>query len=324
MNVTKLDIPPINTLIAFEATARLGSVIRAAEELGTSSPAISRYISRVEAQLQVKLFERKGRGLSLTKGGRKYLVAVQSSLQELRAASRGLRSQETRLTIGCTAEIAIMLLLPIYSSLKEGLEKGVSIRILNCDYDVLPLLLPAGIDLVFKYSASRLDEHSSKLLEEEIVPVASPSFLNKFRCNLAQHPRLWTDIPRLDVVSREANWATWTTWFDWCGCDPPEAPVERFENYLYLLDAAVNGEGIALGWNGFVNSYFETGRLVPLKDEWCRTEIGLYSVLTPRGRNIQHARQLQKELAALTRQSDVGHEHLKSITERWATREAAC
>ena len=324
MNSARFKIPPINTLIAFEAAARLGSITRAAEELGTSSAAISRYIVRMESLLSASLFERKSRGISLTAGGGKYFSTVQSSLQALRAASHELRLLETTLTIGCTVEIAVMLLLPIHSRLREGLGEGVSLRVLNCDYDMLHLLLPTGVDLMFEYSASDLGENASKLMEEEVVPVASPSFFRKFETQLSKHPRSWMDVPRLDVVSREVKWATWATWFGSYDCDPPPAPVERFENYIYLMEAAVSGEGIALGWNGFVNRYFETGRLVPLKEEWCRTGIGLYSVLTPRGRDIPNARQLQKELTAQTRQLHVGPELLKSAGDRWAARAAAC
>ena len=316
MNRNGSGIPSISTLLAFEATAQLGSMNRAAEELKTSTSAISRYISRMESELDARLFERKGRGLLLTESGTEYFAEVQSSLQSLRAAGHRLRSRESTLTVGCTQEISVMLLLPIYSRLKGCLDEGVHLRILNCDYDVLPLLLPSGVDLIFEYSTPRLDDTSARVLDEEIVPAASPAFIENFKAQLARHPGLWTDVPRLDVASHDVNWATWTTWFGSYGCDLPEAPVETFENYLFLMEAAANGDGIALAWNGFANGYFETGRLVPLTNEWFRTEIGLYAILTPSGRNDRNARHLLKALATLTRELAGDHAFLQSAMDR--------
>ncbi len=299
MSSSRFKVPSSSSLVAFEATARLGGVIRASEELRTSQSAISRHIHNLETALDQKLFQRQGRGVVLTSNGRDYYVAVKSALERLDAAGHGLRTQTRSVTIACTQEISHFLLLPIFSEIRHSMEEGAKLRILNCDYDVLHLLLPAGVDIIFEYSVAPTDPSAAKLFNEEIVPVASPAFVERFERVLAKHPRQWSGVPRLDVAQRDQTWATWATWFRAHDCDAPTASVEPFENYEYLLEAAVRGEGMALGWNGFVNRYLESGRLVKLRVDWVRLPIALYAVLTQAGHSNRNAISCLKQLATL-------------------------
>ena len=321
MKEPKHGIPSIILLTAFESTARLGSMARAAEELQISSPAVSRYIRKLESSLGVKLFERKSRGVTLTESGKDYFVLVQSSIQSLRAAGHKLRTGKTTLTIGCAQEMSVLFLQPIYSQLKQLLGEDIEIRMLNCDDDMLPLLLSTGMDITFEQSVERTDDHSARILDEEIVPVASPAFLKRFGRELAKGPGSWLGVPRLGSAPRGSGWATWEIWFDSQNCQPPEAPIQTLENYFYLLEAAANGDGLAIGWNGFVKSYFETGRLVPVRDEWLRTQTGQYAVLTTSGRQRPIARRFLEELAGLATELTDGNQALKRARERWACAE---
>ena len=303
MSGAQFDIPSISTLIAFEATARLGGVNRAAGELNTSQSAISRYIRNLESSLKVRLFERRGRGLVLTEQGADYHAVVQSSLETLHAASDELRAHRSVLVIGCTQEVSVLLLGPVFARLKRSMPEGFNVRILNCDYDTLRVLIPTGIDIVFGYSVEEKDTDSARVLDEQIVPVASPAFLERFEQTLSSPPRHWSGVPRLDLVPRRQGWATWSDWFAAHGSDTPPAPVETFENYIQLLEAAANGDGMAIGWNGFVGSYFSSGRLVPLGDGWLMSKLGLNAILTPYGRENPVASDcLLKELASLLKE----------------------
>lgn len=323
MKELKLGIPSIILLTAFESTARLGSMTRAAEELQISSPAVSRYIRKLENALDVKLFEREGRGVTLTEFGRDYFVPVQSSIQSLRAAGHKLRTGRTTLTIGCAQEMSVLFLQPIYSQLKQRLGEDIEIRMLNCDYDMIPLLLSTGMDIIFEQSVERTDDHSARILDEEIVPVASPAFMKRFKRELAEHPNSWLGVPRLGSDPRGSGWATWAMWFDSQNCQPPEAPIQNHENYFYLLEAAANGDGLAIGWNGYVKGYFETGRLVPVRDEWLKTQTGQYAVLTTSGRQRPIARRFLEALADLAKELMDGDQALKGARECWARAEDA-
>ena len=271
--------------------------------------------------LNVGLFERKGRGLVLTRGGEDYFASVRSSIQSLRAASNRLHSERTILTIGCTQGVSVMVLLRLYPRLKQILDANIDLRILNCEYEMLPSLLPVGVDVLFECSTDHPDQHSERLFDEEVVPVASPHFVGRFKRELAEHSSHWTGVPRLAYTPAGAVWASWETWFTSENCQPPKAPIEMDENALYLMEAAARGQGIALGWNGFVNNYFEIGRLVPVRDEWLRTKVGLYGVLTTTGQRNPCARRFLTELVGLVRELRMESEDLKCIRERWASRQ---
>ena len=89
------------------------------------------------------------------------------------------------------------------------------------------------------------------------------------------------------------------------------------------MEAAAKGEGLAIGWNGYVKSYFETGRLIPVRDEWFKTETGNYAVLTTSGRQRPIARRFLEALPELARALMDGNQALKSTQERWAHTEFA-
>ena len=299
MSGFRFSVPSTSSLIAFEATARLGGVIRASEELNTSQSAISRHIRNLETAVGEKLFRREGRGVVLTPNGQEYYAAVKSSLESLHAAGKGLRGLTSSVMIACSPEVSHLLLLPFVPEFKKSLGEEVNLRILTCDYDMVHLLLPAGVDITFEYTAVPNDASAVKVLDEEFVPVAAPVLVKRFERVLAGHPRRWSEVPRLNAVQRGQNWATWTTWFRAHDCDAPRAPVETFENYQYLLESAANGDGIAIGWNGFVNAYLESGRLVRIRDNWLRTQMSLYAVLTQAGSGNRNASRFLKTLAAL-------------------------
>ena len=302
MTGARIDIPPTSTLIAFETTARLGSVTLAARELATSQSAISRHIRNLEETLGMALFQRSGRGIVLTKSGGAYFLAVQSSMDSLRAAAHALHTSNANLTIGCTLEISGLILQPVFSRLKRFLGEEVEVRIVVYDYDRLPLLVGSGLDITFE---GLLVEHSDrdavKMLDEEIVPVAAPAFLERYGPVLAENPRHWSGVPRLEIGQCSPGWATWGTWFDAHGCAPPDAPVETFEHHVHLLRAAAEGDGIAIGWNGFMAHYVETGQLVAIREEWLRTKLTMYGVPTPSGKRNRVSTACLHELARLVK-----------------------
>ena len=238
----------------------------------------------METMLGRKLFKPYGRGVALTSSGEDYYCVVKPALESLHAAGQCDGERKTNLVIACTQPVSLHVVLPIFSILRTSFWRHVNFRIIACDYDYIEMMPPGIIDIHFEYSFFRRDSNSVAVMAEEIVPVASPEIMERFGTVLARNPQYWSGVPRLEAAHcHQSSWATWNTWFDaHCG-PPPDAPVERIGNYQYLLNAAANGGGIALGWNGFVNSDLETGRLVKIRDDWKRTGVSLYAVLTRTG-----------------------------------------
>ena len=102
MTSGRYDLPSITTLLAFEAAVHRGSITRAGEELRTAHSAVSRNIRLLEETFAATLFERRGRGVALTRSGESYVLAVQSCMDALPSAGRALLNERIGLTIGCT------------------------------------------------------------------------------------------------------------------------------------------------------------------------------------------------------------------------------
>ena len=301
MSRGRFELSSMNTLLAFEATARLGSITLAAVERGTSHSAISRHIRGIEKTLGVVLFARLGRGVALTKSGETYFRAVQSGLDALHVANQEIRSRQSELTIGCTLEMSVVVLNPIVPALQRALGGSMPVRIVVCDYDHPIPLHRLDTDIAFEgVVGPHPNPTAVPLLREEIVPVAAPAFIERFGDALGDHPSTWRDVPRLDARALP-GWATWNTWFDAHGCVAPPAPVEWFENHFNLLPAAENGDGLAIGWNGFMSGCFAAGRLVAVREAWLATELIIYGVPTPNGHSKEASRACLEALPGLIR-----------------------
>ena len=120
-------------MIAFEAAARLGSLSKAAAELGTSQPVISRHIAKIEGQFSARLFHRTGTGVRPTDAGSHYQRAVARSLDILQVAGAEIAdwSLGEQVVIAGTNETSYMFLMPHFGALREALGEQVGIRILN-------------------------------------------------------------------------------------------------------------------------------------------------------------------------------------------------
>ena len=296
-----VSIPLTSTLLAFEAVARNESVSRAATELNTSQSAISRHLKSLEDALGVKLLQRTGRGMSLTDSGRAYFHAVQRSINDLEATAHELRTQRTRLTIACTSEISTLVLLPVVFRLKRLLGEEITVEVAVHDGRSRDRFGPRVPDIVFDRapSATAPGPDAVKMLDEEIVPVASPEFVERFASVLGRDPSHWSTVPRLEVSERNRGWADWNIWFQAHGCTAPEAPVDIFEDYAHLLRAAAEGGGLAVGRNGLFTDYFADGRLVAVRDTWLRTGLSLYATPTQYGKRNRASQRCLKELAKL-------------------------
>ena len=109
------QVPRTSTLIAFESTARLGNVTRAATALGSSQSAVSRQIATLESQLQVRLFHRSRSGVQLTEAGRRFYDATVAALGLLHAGFEEAAADCTTgksMVIACAHDASHLLFMP--------------------------------------------------------------------------------------------------------------------------------------------------------------------------------------------------------------------
>lgn len=275
-------------LVAFEAVARLGGVGLAADELNTSQSAVSRHLKALEEDLDVRLFERSGRGIALSSAGRTYHEVVSSVLERLASAHQALRGSTPSLTIACTHEVSHLLIMPEFRTLRRAIGSETNIRILTSEYDALPAMIHQGVDIVFRYADTKPDAMCVPVVTESVFPIASPSFAAEHADILRRDPSDWNGVPRLSLTKNNFGWATWDTWFGAAAGTVPPAPTEAFDNYVYLLESAAAGGGLALGWAGFVDRYMANGALVAVSPTVVTRPTRLYAVRTAKG--IQNRR----------------------------------
>jgi putative choline sulfate-utilization transcription factor len=271
----------MQTLSAFESAARLASFTAAARELGSTQPAVSQRIVQLEEDLGAPLFERGHRGVTLTPEGALLYEAVRSGLDTIREATADIRSRRATgaLTILTDAGFATYWLMPRLARLKASMP-GVNVKIVTSQLGYDPHRDHADIAIAFG------DGHwppctSTRLFAEAVTPVCSPAFRT-------QHPHVDTAanlaaLPLLHVQPTEPErWLAWNSWFAAHGlAAPEESQGMMFNSYSLVVQAALMGQGVALGWTPLTDELIATGQLVRLLDTPVTTERGYYLVCPP-------------------------------------------
>jgi len=256
-------LPPLQTLPAFESAARLASFTRAAGELNLTQGAVSRQIRNLEQRLGVALFVRGDRGVGLTPSGAHYHAAVREALDRIARATADISVSEDSapITVGTTSAIASLWLMPRLTGFRRS-EPTLDIRVLASDRDFERA--SEEVDLVIEYDRKpRAGEGVTRLLEESVFPVCSPEYL-RGREPPAGLPDL-LDETLLVLDDDHPDWLGWEEWLRAVGVEdrPRRRPV-RMNSYPLLLQAAVAGQGVALGWRHLVDDFLAAGSLVPV------------------------------------------------------------
>ncbi|WP_415914366.1 choline sulfate utilization transcriptional regulator [Paraburkholderia sp. J67] len=274
-------LPPMQALLAFESAARLKSFTAAARELGTTQPAVSQRIVQLEADLGAPLFARGHRGVTLTPEGERLFDTVRTSLETIRATAADIRTSraDKALTILTDPGFAAYWLMPRLASLKHAMPTlDVNIVTSQAAYD--PQRDQADVAIAFG-DGNWKPCTSTRLFAEQVTPVCSPAFLDAHRA-IAQPHDLAT-LPLLHVnAPQPARWLAWDSWFAAHGLPPPEsASSATFNSYSLVIQAALLGHGVALGWTPLVDDLIGKGLLVRLLDAPVTTERGYFLVRPP-------------------------------------------
>lgn len=261
----RFNLPSVSSLVAFEAVARLRGFARAAEELNTSQSAISRHIRNLEIRFRAELFHREGRVVTLTPKGNEFYVSVVQALDSLQASVSALSETGEKVSIVCSHSVSHLLLMPHYGTLRKALGQNVDIRLLTAGYNLTNAAIDTGADIVFEYSASVPNVPHVMVCAEEVKPVGTPEIIEQaIRAHRGECP----PPGLLDLSKQNFGWMNWT---DWHAEHPDYASwkvTQNHDSYVYLLEAAAAGEGLALGWKGFVETYLARGLLVELPCDW--------------------------------------------------------
>lgn len=255
-------IPPADTLIAFECSARHGSFTRAAKELHLTQGAISKQIRHLEERLGVELFRRVRQRIVLTDAGRIYLHDIRGALESLTNATRQVMSyagSEDVLNLAVLPTFGTRWLAPRLSRFlrvypKAGLNLSVRLQPFDFETEAFDGAIHHG-DPVW---AGAIAE---PLFPEHVIPVASPVFRGRYDIKA---PQDLARVPRLQLATRPL---AWRQWFDLAGIETDVAfQGARFEQFVMISEAAIHNLGAALMPRFFIQDELASGRLVQLFD----------------------------------------------------------
>ncbi|MEN0624502.1 transcriptional regulator GcvA [Klebsiella variicola] len=251
-------LPPLQTLRAFEATARLSSMTLAAAELHVTHGAISRQIRKLEEHLGLKLFFRLTRQIILTQEGAQYHRTVTRLLSELTIESERLRGRNPAksIRVSTTVSFASKWLAPRLSRFRQkylGFDIQLDVTDSNVD------LNDGQVDAAIRYGLGHYRDASyERIFDETVTSVCSPGFLK-------EHNGL-TEIKELSnciLLHEYRMLANWEAWFEMAG----EKNFCCHHGPLWTLgsmatEAAIRGEGVALGRSVLIADDVAAGRLV--------------------------------------------------------------
>ena len=300
MAKSELDrVPTMTGLLAFESAARHGSFSRAAGELAISQPAISRQIALLEKRLETRLFERSPEGVTLTQAGVQFRDAVTAGLAIIQEAAVDTASSPLgdQVVIGCSHDVAHLYLLPRFQALQAGLGTNVTIRVLTYQNSIRQLPMYPVPDLILGWEASLEAEDPVALHGEAAGPVWSPDFAARHGETLRQPVPSWGTLTFLELHRSHAGWASWDDWFRIVGRPRPAPQWKTFDSYSYVLQAAVDGQGVALGWRHFTEHFLDTGALIRHGRGFVEFDNRFCGALTTRGRTKPLAQQCLASLA---------------------------
>jgi LysR family transcriptional regulator, glycine cleavage system transcriptional activator len=256
-------LPPLETLRVFEVACRHGSYSAAARELHVTHSAVSQRIRQLEEDLGLTLFERQGNRMVPTSSGLRLQAGVKGAFLELGAALGSLETHRTdaEITISLLPVMAARWLVPRLPRFKARFP-GINLHIKTGQ--LLANFKSDGVDIAIRFGTGDWKGlRSVKLLHEEFFPVCSPS-LNDGR--LPKDPASMLSMPLL--IDRNLSWRAW---FKSAGLKlDRDVTGTSFTDTNALMEAAVTGQGIALGRLSVSRSDILSGRLVRLSEHSLR------------------------------------------------------
>lgn len=283
-------LPSVQSLLIFEAAARHLSFTAAAREMGSTQSAVSQQVRGLEKQLELQLFRRIYRGVELTEEGMHLYEAVQGGFQQMVNCLEQLQKSRSRQSINVATDFAFAAywLLPRLPEFRKQYPE-VDVRIITSqgEYD----FISQDIDVAILFSRQQPTQApSQKLFDEVVFPVCSPSFLVQHG-PINSHKKL-AALPLLKLgTDAGQGWQDWRSYFKGRrSLVEPSEPVLTFNNYTLLIQAAIAGQGMGIGWGTLVDDLLENNVLVGLREFSLRSDSGYY-VVEPKPQELLHAKQ---------------------------------
>lgn len=273
-------------LFVFEATARCGSFGAAALELNVTQPSVSYQIKNLEKHLGTRLFDRRGRNIVLTEDGETLFKSVERGFASIQTglAEIARRSSGNLVTLCSSTSAAAHFFVPrLWKARKALPELDLSLKIVNRDVNPLD---ESG-DFAIRLGGGEWDQLDAwRLFDEVYFPLCAPDHLRTLRQPVTLETLKTSNLLFLKEQYRARD--DWRSYFERAG-SPLSGAQERivFSDQQALLAAAVEGQGVGLGWLGMTDTMLASGSLVKPIDIEIRTGRSFYLVAPQGGRRTR-------------------------------------
>ncbi|RVU36342.1 transcriptional regulator GcvA [Hwanghaeella grinnelliae] len=274
-------LPPLNTLRAFEAAARHMSFTKAADELFVTQAAVSHQIKTLEDALGVKLFKRLNRALLLTEEGQTFIPPVRQALDLLMQGVNKISQVEATgaLNVSTMPSFAAGWLVPRLDRFRKQ-HPEIDVRLTASER--LVDFARDDVEMAIRYGRGQYPGLTcERFIDEEIFPVCSPKLVEegphplKRPEDLKYHTLLHDDMP--------VGWAQWFEAAGVGGINPSQGPY--FDMSALVIQAAIQGQGVALGRSTLAATALESGMLVKPFDLTMKMEYAYFVVCPPEHHN---------------------------------------
>lgn len=263
--IKETDYPSIAALIAFEMTVKKGSMTSAARELAITQPLVSQRIRALEEYVGGILLDRSKKPIVTTEAGQRFYKDMKNGLGPLLSSLEKVKSNliETKVKVSISAYFgfAFYWLMPRLTELQRQFPDYLfEIRPTNSKQDMLSL----NSDISFHFCNELGQYQFEKLLiEEEVFPVCSPDLAKKLNLSSGKVLGDLRSLPLLHKDQNDPRWVNWDNWSSALGVNIPDQPIIFcYQNYPLVVEAAIAGQGLCLGWKGLLDKQIEEGKLI--------------------------------------------------------------
>jgi LysR family glycine cleavage system transcriptional activator len=253
--------PSLDLVRSFVAVGRRMSITRAAADLHLTQSAVSRQVHALEQHLGVRLLVRSHRAVAFTAEGERLFRVADASVHQLHAVLAELATSTAVKPVTLSASIGFttLWLLPRLSRL-QARHPDVDVRV--SAHNRVMDLRNDGIDLAVRYtSAAQVPAGALRLFGEQVVPVASPAL----GLTTLADVRALAPVALLEFEEPRYPWLQWRHWLSRRGWPGAKSRTTlRFNQYDLVIQAALAGQGVALGRRGLIQPLLADGRLVAL------------------------------------------------------------
>ena len=266
MNKFRKSLPPLSSLLPFEATARLGSVTRAAQDLGLTQAAVSRQIKVLESNLGTALFIRRNRAVFLTDDGNRLNLSVSAALTDISNCANELRSSQDKNAVVLFAQLCegLYWLMPNLSKFYQQ-HRDIEVKV---SVSTNPVTQASDYFDLALQTTGRLSGDCELLFTapDEVFPVCSPRYMQNH-----SYPLSLNRLGEHRLLHHKVYPQDWVDWDDWLEQLNVETRVGFegivYDSYPMMIESAIEGHGIALAWKQTTRQLISDGQLVrPFKE----------------------------------------------------------